>query len=104
MPAEYRENTASNFVRRLYYCVEGVTEIPQKELEFWVQALQEGDVTAAVLGQSFFFSPEEVEHSSLTDDEFMSAASLVYLDRDLMTTDAEMCRERLVTAERIDFF
>lgn len=75
MPAEYRENTASNFVRRLYYCVEGVTEIPQKELEFWVQALQEGDVTAAVLGQSFFFSPEEVEHSSLTDDEFMSAAS-----------------------------
>ena len=38
MPAEYRENTASNFVRRLYYCVEGVTEIPQKELEFWVQA------------------------------------------------------------------
>ena len=41
MPAEYRENTASNFVRRLYYCVEGVTEIPQKELEFWVQALQE---------------------------------------------------------------
>ena len=104
MPAEYRENTASNFVRRLYYCVEGVTEIPQKELEFWVQALQEGDVTAAVLGQSFFFSPEEVEHSSLTDDEFMSAASLVYLDRDLMTTDAEMCRERLTTADRRDFF
>lgn len=104
MPAEYRENTASNFVRRLYYCVEGVTEIPQKELEFWVQALQEGDVTAAVLGQSFFFSPEEVEHSSLTDDEFMSAASLVYLDRDLMTTDAEMCRERLATADRRDFF
>lgn len=103
MPAEYRENTASNFVRRLYYCVEGVTEIPQKELEFWVQALQEGDVTAAVLGQSFFFSPEEVEHSSLTDDEFMSAASLVYLDRDLMTTDAEMCRERLATADRRDF-
>ena len=104
MPAEYRENTASNFVRRLYYCVEGVTEIPQKELEFWVQALQEGDVTAAVLGQSFFFSPEEVEHSSLTDDEFMSAASLVYLNRDLMTTDAEMCRERLATADRRDFF
>lgn len=104
MPAEYRENTASNFVRRLYYCVEGVTEISQKELEFWVQALQEGDVTAAVLGQSFFFSPEEVEHSSLTDDEFMSAASLVYLDRDLMTTDAEMCRERLATADRRDFF
>lgn len=104
MPAEYRENTASNFVRRLYYCVEGVTEIPQKELEFWVQALQEGDVTAAVLGQSFFFSPEEVEHSSLTDDEFMSAASLVYLDRDLMTTDAEMCRERLANADRRDFF
>ena len=104
MPAEYHENTASNFVRRLYYCVEGVTEIPQKELEFWVQALQEGDVTAAVLGQSFFFSPEEVEHSSLTDDEFMSAASLVYLDRDLMTTDAEMCRERLATADRRDFF
>lgn len=104
MPAEYRENTASNFVRRLYYCVEGVTEIPQKELEFWVQALQEGDVTAAVLGQSFFFSPEETEHSSLTDDEFMSAASLVYLDRDLMLTDADMCRQRLAQADRRDFF
>ncbi len=34
----------------------------------------------------------------------MSAASLVYLDRDLMTTDAEMCRERLATADRRDFF
>ena len=67
-------------------------------------ACTRGRVDAAVLGQSFFFSPEEVEHSSLTDDEFMSAASLVYLDRDLMTTDAEMCRERLANADRRDFF
>lgn len=104
MPAEYYENTASNFVRRLYYCAAGVTEIPQKELEFWVQALQEGDVTAAVLGQSFFFSPEEVENPTLTDEEFMRATSLVYLDRDLYEADPEGCRERLAKSDRRDFF
>ena len=98
------ENTLENYVKRLYYYVDDNRSPAAREVAFWVQALQEGDVTAAVLGQSFFFSPEEVEHSSLTDDEFMSAASLVYLDRDLMTTDAEMCRERLATADRRDFF
>lgn len=104
MPKEYYENTASNFVRRLYYCALGQTEIPQKELEFWVQALQEGDVTAAVLGQSFFFSPEEAESPTLTDDEFMSAVSLVYLNRDLMQESPEMCRERLASSDRRNFF
>ena len=98
------ESTLENYVKRLYYYVDDNRSPAAREVAFWVQALQEGDVTAAVLGQSFFFSPEEVEHSSLTDDEFMSAASLVYLDRDLMTTDAEMCRERLATADRRDFF
>ena len=104
MPSEYQENTASNFVRRLYYCAAGTAEIPQRELEFWVQALQEGDVTAAVLGQSFFFSPEETAGSALTDDEFMSAVSLVYLNRDLMADDPEMCRQRLASGDRRLFF
>ena len=40
---------------------------------FWVQALADGDVTAALLGQSFFFSPAEMETPSLSDDDFIRA-------------------------------
>ncbi|MDD6320320.1 MAG: DUF2142 domain-containing protein [Oscillospiraceae bacterium] len=104
IPQEYRENTASAFVHRLYYCSAGITDIPLRELEFWVDALQEGDVTAAVLGQSFFFSPEECENSALTDEEFMRAVSLVYLNRDLMQDAPEMCWDRLNNGDRRLFF
>lgn len=88
IPPEFLENTAENFVRRLYRCAENVEEIPQKELDFWVQALRDGDVTPALLGQSFFFGSSPAP-AAMTDAEFLSAVTLVYLNRDAMYTDAD---------------
>ena len=45
-------------------------------MEFWVQALTDGDVSAAELGQSFFFSPQEMENTAFTDDDFIRAVTL----------------------------
>ena len=40
----------------------------QSELDFWVQALNDGDVTPAVLEQSFFLSPEHInEYNDISD-------------------------------------
>ena len=84
MPEDYYERTPEGFVKRLYYCVERRTDVAESEIAFWAQALREGDVTAALLGQSFFFSPAEMESTSLTDEEFIRAAALCYLDRDTL--------------------
>ena len=50
------ENTLENYVRRLYYYVEDNRNPAQSEVDFWVQALQEGDVSPVVLGQTFLFN------------------------------------------------
>ena len=84
MPEDYYERTPEGFVKRLYYCVERRTDVAESEIAFWAQALREGDVTAALLGQSFFFSPAEMESTALTDEEFIRAAALCYLDRDTL--------------------
>lgn len=78
IPAEYLEKTPEAFVRRLYYCGGLTKEVSDTEVEFWAQALTEGDVSAAELGQSFFFSPAEMENSSFTDDDFIRAVTLTY--------------------------
>lgn len=75
------ENTVENYVRRLFWYVEGTEEPPAAEVTFWANALQNGDMTSAMLAQSFFFSPEEMEASSLSDADYIRALYLCLLDR-----------------------
>lgn len=82
------ENTVENYVRRLFWYAEGVEDPPQAEVTFWADALQNGDVTAAMLAQSFFFSPAEMDTPTLSDEDFIRALSLCLLDR--APTDDEL--------------
>ena len=104
VPEELLENTPEAFVRLLYYCTEETTDLPQKEVDFWVQALTEGDTTAALLAQSFFFSPEAVENPTLTGDAFISAASYVFLGRDVMQDDPDQFRTMQQTDGNVTVF
>lgn len=83
VPDEYMEHTPEAFVRRLFYCGGLTEDVSDAEVEFWAQALVDGDVSAAELGQSFFFSPSEMEQSSFTDADFIRAATLTYYGEDL---------------------
>ncbi|MGN0983775.1 MAG: DUF2142 domain-containing protein [Gemmiger sp.] len=73
--ATLTDNTAENYVRRLYFYCEGVTEVSRSELDYWCDALRAGEVSAASLAQSFLFSEAQV-NGAFTDDEFLSAATL----------------------------
>ena len=84
--ATLRADTADNYVRRLYFYFEENEDVSQSEVDFWVQALREGDVSAAQLAQSFAFSPAEMENSRYDDSEFISALSLSMLGYDIMQT------------------
>lgn len=83
IPDEYMEHSPEAFVRRLFYCGELTEEVSDAEVEFWAQALVDGDVSAAELGQSFFFSPSEMEQSIFTDGDFIRATTLTYYGEDL---------------------
>lgn len=77
------DNTLENYVRRLYYYVEDNRNPAQSEVDFWVQALKEGDVAPVVLGQTFLFSTDKI--NSYTDGEdILSQASLALLGEDLV--------------------
>ena len=78
IPAEHLEHTPEAFVRRVFYCGGLTQDVADSEVEFWAQALVDGDVSAAELGQSFFFSPSEMEQSSFTDEDFIRAVTLTY--------------------------
>lgn len=82
------QNTLENYVRRLYYYVEDNRNPAQSEVDFWVEALKEGDVSPVVLGQTFLFSPDKI--NSYTDGaDILSQASLALLGEDLMQTGNE---------------
>lgn len=106
IPEEYLTATTEAFVRRLYYCTEPDAQVTDSEVAFWVQALEEGDVTAARLGQSFLFSPTAMEQNTLSDDEFIQAASLIYLDRNVMAEEQArpVFRQQLADKGRTDMF
>ena len=59
--------------------LEDAVRTAQSELDFWVQALTEGDVTPAVLGQSFIFTTDKA--NSYTDAQaFYTMASYALLE------------------------
>ncbi len=98
------DNTPENYVRRLFWYVEGVENPAQAEVTFWADALKNGDVTAAMLAQSFFFSPSEMENASLSDSNYLYALTLCLFDRvpDKYELDGQL--ERLAQSGRIAFF
>lgn len=82
------ENTLKNYVKRLYYYVENNPNPSSAEVAFWVQALQEGDVSPATLGQSFIFSPEKA--GSYTDAQaFFTMASYALFGTDVTAGNAD---------------
>lgn len=75
-------NTLENYVRRLYYYVEDNRDPAQSEVDFWVEALAEEDVSPVTLGQSFLFSAARID--SYTDGtDTLSRISLALLGQDL---------------------
>ena len=77
-----------NYVKRLYYYVENNPNPSSAEVAFWVQALQEGDVSPATLGQSFIFSPEKA--GSYTDAQaFFTMASYALFGTDVTAGNAD---------------
>ncbi len=104
--ASIRENTVENYIRRLYFYFEQTSDVPQSELDFWAQALREGDVSAATLAQGFMFSETQMDTGFYTDDELIAAASLSMLGYDLLNSPPEADAYRAIIAEkgRIDFF
>lgn len=76
--AQIGANTLENFVKRLYYYAEDNTAPAQSEVNFWVQALKEGDVSPAVLGQSFVFAPGK-ENSYADDVMFFRMTAHIFM-------------------------
>ena len=92
-----RREYAGNYVKRLYYYVDDNRSPAGREVAFWVQAMQEGDVSPAVLGQSFLFSPDRA--NSYTDGQaFYTMASYALLGTDVTDGNADatclFCRGR----------
>ena len=82
------DNTMENYVRRLYYYAADTRDPAQSEVDFWVQALAEGDVTPAVLGQSFIFTTDKA--NSYTDAQaFYTMVSYALLGTDVTTGNAD---------------
>lgn len=98
------ENTPENYVRRLFWYVEGVENPPQAEITFWADALQNGDVTAAMLAQSFLFSPTEMESTSLTDSDYLYALTLCLFDRVPNKYELDGQLDRLASNGRVALF
>ena len=77
-------NTLENYVRRLYYYAADTRDPAQSEVDFWVQALTEKDVTPAVLGQCFIFTTDKA--NSYTDAQsFYTMASYALMGMDVTT-------------------
>lgn len=83
------ENTLESYVRRLYYYAEDIRDPAQSEVDFWVQALKEGDVSPVTLGQAFLFTPERID-SYTGGADILGRASLALLGQDLSGTNADL--------------
>lgn len=81
---QWSENTLENYVRRLFYWADGNADAPDSEVEFWVQAMRDGDVSPVLLAQSFFFSPEHIDDPD--DARRATQISEVFLQQDVLTS------------------
>lgn len=86
-------NTVEGFVRRLYYYGENTLDEPDSEVAFWVQALQDHDVSAALLGQSFFFSPARMA-ADAPDSEMFHAISMAFWMQDATADETRVAALR----------
>lgn len=82
------DNTLETYVRRLYYYVADTRSPAQSEVDFWVQALAEGDVSPAVLGQSFLFTADKA-NSYTNAQAFYTMASYALLGTDVTAGNAD---------------
>ena len=76
-------------MRRLYYYAEDTRGPAQSEVEFWVQAMTEGDVSPVTLGQTFFFNTQRI-NSYADGMDILSRASLALLGQDLTETNPDL--------------
>ena len=97
------ENTLENYVRRLYWYAEGA-EAPEAEVTFWADALRNGDTTFALLAQSFFFSPQEMEQSRFSDRDFAVAMCYAILNRQPHTDEPDSWAGAIAENGRIQLF
>ena len=97
------ENTLENYVRRLYWYAEGA-EAPEAEVTFWADALRSGDTTFALLAQSFFFSPQEMEQSRFSDRDFAVAMCYAILNRRPHTDEPDSWAGAIAENGRIQLF
>ena len=97
------ENTLENYVRRLYWYAEGA-EAPEAEVTFWADALRSGDTTFALLAQSFFFSPQEMEQSRFSDRDFAVAMCYAILNRQPHTDEPDSWAGAIAENGRIQLF
>ena len=97
------ENTLENYVRRLYWYAEGA-EAPEAEVTFWADALRSGDTTFALLAQSFFFSPQEMEQSRFSDKDFAVAMCYAILNRQPHTDEPDSWAGAIAENGRIQLF
>ncbi len=82
------DNTLENYVRRLYYYVADTRSPAQSEVDFWVQAMTEGDISPAVLGQCFIFSSDKANR--YTDAQsFYTMTSYALMGMDVTAGAAE---------------
>ena len=82
------DNTLETYVRRLYYYVADTRSPAQSEVDFWVQALTEGDVSPAVLGQSFIFTTEKA-NTYTNAQSFYTMASYALMGTDVTAGNAD---------------
>lgn len=97
------ENTLENYVRRLYWYAEGA-EAPEAEVTFWADALRSGDTTFALLAQSFFFSPQEMEQSRFSDRDFAVAMCYAILNRQPHTDEPDSWAGAIAENGRVQLF
>lgn len=77
------EPSAEGFVRRLFYYGEGRLDESANEVAFWADALRHGYVGGALLGQSFFFAPED----TVFGDSFVSGVSMAFFGYAILPGD-----------------
>ena len=77
---------------------------PEAEVTFWADALRSGDTTFALLAQSFFFSPQEMEQSRFSDRDFAVAMCYAILNRQPHTDEPDSWAGAIAENGRIQLF